>query len=368
MTLFALLAASTLFTACSNDSDGAIQIPDPQNRYEGGVYLINEGQLGIDQGSINYYWPSKDSLATYIFREQNNDQKLGVTSQSAQSFLNTLYVVSKQGNNRRLVAIDQLTFKEMADLSGLKSSLMSNSFCGITPELGILTTTDGAYRIDLSTLTAGEMLEGSAGNCGSMLLAGNYLFINCGSNGVRVFDKSKNMEQVVATLPSVNLAFTQTKDGTVWAGKAGSFWTGSPSQLIKINPTTLDYTTIDLPTGNSFHAPSAYCHSPLTASTLRNELFFAQFNGGYGGGSQIYRVDAATGAISLFAEAGSSDHFYGQAIYCQPLTGDLVVNYLEDTFGAMAANNKVVVFDGTTGFEKKRREYTGYFFPGAILQ
>ena len=82
--------------------------------------------------------------------------------------------------------------------------------------------------------------------------------------------------------------FAQTKDGNIWAANSQS--------LIKINPKTLDETTVELPDNiNVFYNQWAYTPTGLCASTTENALYIVNTTvvpGAYGDsyyGKNIYK-------------------------------------------------------------------------------
>ena len=94
--------------------------------------------------------------------------------------------------------------------------------------------------------------------------------------------------------------FAQTKDGNIWA---------NGQSLIKIDPKTLDETTVELPDNiNVFYNQWAYTPTGLCASTTENALYIVNTTvvpGAYGDsyyGKNIYKYNTESKIAQEFSK------------------------------------------------------------------
>lgn len=88
----------------------------PKGKYDGGVFIVNEGVWGQGNGSISYYNQSNDSVYNEIFKAAN-DRSVGDVAQSLTIHADKAYIVVNASNKIEIVtrgdfiesyAIDQL--------------------------------------------------------------------------------------------------------------------------------------------------------------------------------------------------------------------------------------------------------------------
>lgn len=141
---------------------------------------------------------------------------------------------------------------------------------------GILTTSNGAFKVNLKQLTLGEKLSGldavSSDN-EDIYKTDKYIFISS-KNTIKVYNTNDlSFKQDIAY--QIKTGFAQTKDGTLWGANG--------NKLIKINVETLDYEEVELPNGLSvFYNQWGYTPTGLCASITENALYLVQmFEEGY---------------------------------------------------------------------------------------
>lgn len=322
-------------------------------KYLGGYYIVNEGWLGHDMGSVNYYDPASDSIFTKVYQAANEGMELGVTTQSGTIWNNTFYLVSKQG--RRLVAANLYDMKDKGSIEDMPDG---RAFAGIDESRGVVTTSDGAFLVNLgiNSISLGTALDSCERQNGGVMVEGDYIFMINQNKGVLVYSKSSLA--FVKGLGMASVGFAKTKDGNVWAA--------NETELLKINPQTLAVEKIDLPDGVKVNNTwGAWNLGPFCAAKDENALYFAK-SGMWGGGKDIYKyvVGDLSSVNAPFINGKTGDDFYGAGIGVNPVTGDVVATY---TAPYGYDDNRLVTFDAKTGQEKSRKTFGYYWFPAAIV-
>lgn len=111
-------------------------------------YVINEGQ---GKGSVNRY---KQEQWQY-----NIVEGLGVTSTVGIINNGYMYIVSKQSPFLVKMNLENNQIVNKIE-DGLDQNAQGQNFCIVNNETGILTTSNGAFKVNLKQLTLGEKLSG----------------------------------------------------------------------------------------------------------------------------------------------------------------------------------------------------------------
>lgn len=319
------------------------------------LYVINEGKFG-ESGSINSYsqgvWQNKISPT------------LGGTTTVGTIHNEYMYIVSK--DNTFLVKMKMADYSESGKIEKgtdnvLGNNGQANSFCVANDETGILTSSNGAFKVNLSSMTLGEKLsnmDNVRNDKEHILKAGDYIFITV-ANIIKVYNaKDLSFKQDIAH--EANIGFTQSKDGSVWAA--------NDNKLVKINVKTLASEEITLPNGLKVYFNQwAYTPACLGASTTENALYFANLENGSGKEIYKYNIDSNT-ATKFFSAPASDKSVYGAGINVNPRNGDVFLIYTEDGWGEHYLNTNIHVADGVSGSQKTIIDYSGkYWFPSMIL-
>lgn len=327
-------------------------------KYIGGYFIVNEGQFGKDNGSVNYYEPKTQTLTERVFAANNPASKLGMTTCYTTQWQGSIYFVSKQ--DARLISVDALSFQSKGSLSNLSGG-DGRAFAGVDATWGVVTTSNGAYRVSLNPLAVGDQLDKtSKTQCGGVYVSNDYVFVTLASKGINIYNIKENYK-FVKNHPKGAVGFAKSKDGSLWAGDGNT--------LVKINPATLDIEDIALPTGVTINNSwGAWNTGGFCAAPTENWLYFTK-GGMWGGGREIYRykIGDIASLNQVFATSTvADDNFYGSGISVDPKTGDIVATFVKDGFSDFD-DNRLVIFDGATGAEKSRITYKGFFFPSMIL-
>lgn len=322
-------------------------------------YVVNSGWFGHDPGSLTMFNVATREVTPWAFKTANAGLTLGTTSSYAQYWKDAIYIVSKQGN--RLVSADSKTLKQKAVATEIGGD--GRAFAGVTETEGVVTTSEGAFRVELATLkTIGNALPGTENlQCGAVTVADKYLFVITESNNLLVFDTQKNYA-AVKTIPNVSVGFARTPNGTLWCGDG--------TTLVGIDPITLTTTTTALPqAAQLYSAWGSWNPSGLSASTTQNIVYIPAQASAWGGGREIYRYQVGNAASlnqPYITSTDDTDNMTGAAnIAVDPATGNIAAYFCKAAWGDN--DNRIVVFDAKTGKELIRKTFDGYFFPSMIL-
>lgn len=324
----------------------------PEN-FEDGFFIVNEGWLGHDNGSIN--WIAGDGVAYYNVDKKTNNgvNVLGNTSQYGIVYGDNMYVMSKQAPS--LVVMDARTLEVRKSFDEIGGD--GRAVLGVDENKVYVGTANGIFVLDTSTFslstTAIAGTDGT-GQTGMMARVGKYVFATKQGVGVLVIDPET--DTVVETIENTDVCgLTVTKDGTVWAGAEGN--------LMRIDPVTLGTETLALP--NSIVSPwGTWMPDKLCAAVDENALFYA-----YGTGSWTNSETSIgkllideEGQISTdpdfnFVMPAANDDSKHQLSYggigVDPHTGKLVVLTTQSGYGANYSYNWVHMVNTLTGAVEK---------------
>ena len=316
--------------------------------YPSSFYVVNEGKYGTP-GSVNRY--QKGEWNYKIISELGNTSTVGVVNG------NYIYIVSKDSPFLVKAELSNYSIVDKIE-DGLGDNGQGNNFCIINDQTGILTTTNGAFKVNLNPLTLGEKLndmDNVKNDKEDIYKTENYLFIRS-QETVKVYNiNDLSFNKQIGT--EIKTGFALTKDGMLWAANS--------NKLVKINPNSLESEEIQLPNNLKIFIDTTYKPSGLCASITENALYFAHapnFNG-----TDIYKFDITTQNVNKFFTAPTNYSGYGAGIQVNPQNGDVYLIYTENGWGAHYLNTYIYVVDGVTGTQKAIIDYTGeYWFPSTI--
>ena len=368
-----LFLAFTLGMVSCQKEQPEVVIPQPPAATQ--FYVLNEGQFGKTPASINYYNDKKWTLK--LFQTANAGKTLGITGVDAVFDNGKVYAVSKQ--KVLLSQADAATFKEIARIEDKDNPIGVNgqaySFCVANAQKGVLTTNQGAYEVNLSPLSIGKPLshieldkkKNNPTYCGNITKVGEYVFLI--NNGIVKVYKAADLSFVKELGEAVS-GFVQSKDGNLWAT--------NKTELVKIDPRSLNVSRITLDKSISVYYDDAsfvYHPATLAASLNDNALYFvsAQGSGSSMVGRDIIKFNIASQkATPFFAAPAKNLIVYGAALSVHPKTGNLYAIYTEEGWGAHYLNTAIYVIDAKTGKQVEKIAYTQeketvYWFPSRIL-
>jgi len=346
-----IIQGSNMVFNFSNDTH--IVVPMGQNAsadYSHGFFIINEGWFGHEQGSVNFYRYGTNQIETGLFPTASSDEKaLGVTTQYAAIYNGKLYLISKQG---ALVAVDSKTMQEIGRIDNFNTVAKDGrAFCGVNANLGLVSTADGIYKLNLNPLSVGDKIEGISGQVGELLQYRQHVFAVMAG---KIHAINTSTWAIDKTFDNGRGGLTVSKDGMVWSSNG--------NVLLKINPLTLEMETVTMPSGVSVTYNSmAWTASSLSASKQENALFFRN-------GLNVYKyiIGDITSLNTPLFTVPSGRMAYGAGIGVDPKNNQVIFSSI-DGYGTSAARNNLYFYDGTTGSLKKDIFYEHYWFPAMIV-
>lgn len=325
-------------------------------QYLGGFYVVNEGWYGHEMGSVNHYDPTTKKLTIKVNELGEKPAILGNTTCFGVQFSGNYYFVSKQAN--RLVKADAQTLFHKETLTEIGGD--GRAFAGIDEKRGVVTTSKGAFALNLDPLTVGEKIGESVNQCGSVYVTKNHIFVIDQKNGIEAY--STTDYKLVKQYGKGSVGFAMDKDGNLWAA--------AKTVLLHINIKTLEMTETQLPAGVTVSDSwGSWNPGSLCSSMTENAILFTK-SGMWGGGNQIYKyvIGDINSLTQPFASSTDEDDtFYGAGINIDPKSGDIVATFVKTGWGDNFKDNRLVIFDGKTGAEKVREQFNGFYFPTSII-
>lgn len=276
--LLAVFLVPMTFTSCQDEDDDNEQVQVE------GIYIVNEGQFGNNNGSITLMDPETGDMIENYF-EDKNGRTPGDVLQDLSFSEDMAYIVAN--NSKTLAIIDKSTFEQLDELPSLS---YPRQFLAVNQDKGYLT--DGASAdssrghvlvIDLNDHLITDSIEVGRGP-ESMVKVDNKVFVTNGGgfkmdNTVSVIDAAD--DEVIET---VNVGYIPTdvvkdKNNHVWVLCKGlsSYQTGgpTPSKLVKINPENYQTNALDI------GKISSYGNYLLSIGPDKENLYYAGENGIY---------------------------------------------------------------------------------------
>jgi len=395
--------------------------------YSEGVFILNEDWYGHQNSTLNYLLPD-DKAGEYfhyrVFQQENPGAELGCTSQFGTIFNGKLYIVSKQAKDPgasvaggRLTIADANTLKLERQLETIAPDGVQadgRGFIGVDEKKGYISTSNGIWILDLDTQEVQGQIEGSAnpnqepgastnpggslyhGQCGSMTMAGGYVFAAHQSAGILVIDPAadrvertisiarslmdadvwqpspEDLEDIAygdVTLedcaPGIGSVITD-RNGIVWASLAGDInGTGSTFQcLLRIDPSTLAVEAVRIPEEYGAPTTSWYAWTPDTfcASTKTDTLYWVGGSRWFGRTS-VFSFDTASSTfrniIDLEAD-GEGWSIYGCSMRVHPVTDEIYASLYKGN------QNQTYITRRYTSTGERLQDYAmieNYWFP-----
>lgn len=329
--ILVLLASTALLSSCLNNGT------DPTlNRYNGGVWVVNEGIFGTDNTADLSYWIPGQSVENNIF-SSTNGRDLGDVLQSASIgtggalFNGSFYLVVN--NSNKVEIINPQTAREQATVSGfsLPRYLTQVQDEKLYVSEWVNFGQQGRISVvDLNTNTRTDSIALNGEYPERILLIDNILYVAAAgfSTTTRLHRININTDDTLTSiaLPGVPVGLAQDADGDLWVQTIGDDY------LVEILPATGEITeqiplTITDPRAGGF----SNANGNLTTNGGGNVLYF-QYNWG------VYRFAPATDDAPVEI---IDRNFYGFGV--QPSTGML--------FAAEALNftseGRAIRFDAT---------------------
>ena len=303
--------------------------------YTNGYFMINEGQFGSANGSLNFI-DNTDQIIYRPYATENSNGAFGATAQFGTVYGGKLFVVSKQASDNdatysaggRLVVADAVTLKKLKGFNEIDGK-DGRSFLGVDEKTGYIGTSNGIYVFDIENLTIGALISGTdvvvdaspdpyktLNQIGNMIRTSQYVFAIKQDLGIYVINPKTH--QIVQTISGSFNSIVQAKDGSVWAIKS--------NQLVNIDPMTFAQTNYAIPTKKYDGSWGAWNAGPFTASIKENSLYFFPIDG-WSTSNTLVKFDVTSKSFdeNYLTVPSSAGDIYGAGIRINPQTQDFII-------------------------------------------
>ncbi|MFP4042631.1 MAG: DUF5074 domain-containing protein [Bacteroidales bacterium] len=232
------------FTSCEDDSENDIKVE--------GIYIVNEGQFGSNNGSISLLDPETYAVSNDYFYQQN-DRALGDIVQGLSFSSNKGFIVVN--NSQKMEIVDKETFETIDVIENLS---YPRQFLPVNDEKGYLTDGSSADEsnghvlvVDLESYEITDSIEVGKGP-ESMLMLNDKVFVtNAGGysigNSVSVINSNTNEVEENIEVRDMPTDIVADKNNNVWVYSKGNYETEDGGMLTKIQSS--DYTTEEFEIG-----------------------------------------------------------------------------------------------------------------------
>lgn len=242
--LLVVILGILIISSCEK-KEKDVPITPELEKYETGIFIINEGNFGSGNGSISYLSTNENTISPEIFQLENN-RSLGDVVQSMS--ISGEYAYICVNNSNKIEVINFKTFKEQGVISGLPSVRYFKSAEG---DFAYATCwgNDGQVKvIHKPTLEVIDSVMVGNGPEG-MFISNHKLFVaNSGGLGVdsTISVISLETQEIVKTI-NVGYSpkhFVIDQNRMIWVLCSGTAsWSSvgaKPSKLVQIDPINLE--------------------------------------------------------------------------------------------------------------------------------
>lgn len=287
-----------LFIGCNSDDENPI--PAAEGAYSNAIFIVNEGNFGVDNSSISAYFPEEDSVANNIFFIENQ-RELGNTAQSM--FVNdTLaYIIVNASNKMEVVSAN--TFRSKG---GIEEGLANPRYFTTLNNKGYITNWGNFQTtppespfiavVDLTTLEITDTVQTGNGPENIIAVDDKIFFTNNFGNTLGILDPA-TLEVTEVELTASPSAMVIDADGDLWVIAGGEFG-ANQGKIFEINVAEESVKkTIDLnlaPLGK------------LVTNPAKDKLFYAA-------GTAVYQMatNATSAPATPFITNEDGTGFYG---------------------------------------------------------
>lgn len=359
-----------------------------------GVFFVNEDWYGHQNSTVNYLVPDdpEQNYWSYrVFREANPGHELGCTTQYGAIWDGRFYLISKQAKDPGAeITGGRITVCEAADMKLVKQLELidpsgkqcdGRAFCGVSATKGYVSSSNGIWVLNLSTLEIERQVEGSAnpntgddkpnsdptsslykGQTGTMVLAEGRVFAVHQQYGLLVIDPETDKVTDVLDMSIVDdaiLAVTglrptaatgigssivRAKDGSLWHACAKNVQgTGATvPYLVRVDPATLKRKVVHI-VGEGLYPPSnswyAWTPDPFCASRKTDSIYWCGGAGRWSSSGTIFRFDTSKERLDLLVDLTKQPDswlVYGCSLGIHPETDELYTSlyhkFTDDTY------------------------------------
>lgn len=335
----------------------------------GGVFVLNEGNMTTENGSLIYIDPN-GHIYNNVYNNANG-ASLGNTAQDLFIDGDKMYIISQNGktnpmglgflNDGLLIVANSETLQKVASYTDELSNLSWPSHVAVLDEDHIFIRDNNGVNRFSSTTEELKLISNTRGAAKNrMVVANDKVFFYAGKK-LSVIEKNSDDVSITIDMGATISGIEKSKDGNVWVAT-----TGSPGKISKVNSS--DYTiirsneiSIGTVAGGMFATPSI---------TTKGDTIY------YGGSSlNIYRHIFSTGESKEMINKAELQNLVADAkmVYnsmaVHPVTGKVYLNTIKGYGWDFMVNNiSVFDFDNAEASSVLDTNYTNYTsFPAGIF-
>lgn len=333
-------------------------------KYKYGTFILNEGNMTSENGSLIFISPKGKVTDSAYFRA--NGSFLGNVTQDMFIQNGKIYIISQNGktnavgagfeNDGMLVVANAETLKKEAAYNDELSVLEWPTHVAVLNEQNvILRDNAGLYRFNTATKALTFIKGSQFADKLTMAVSNNKVFAAAGTK-VYVVEADKDTISYGIDMKASVTGVVKANDGHIWIST-----TGSPNKISKIN--YRNYSLIkanDITTGSL----SAGWGATPGITAKGDTLYFS------GAGTKIYRHIFSINTTEFLVDAKTMVENAGivyNNIAVHPLTGEVYLNTIKG-YGWDFLINNISVFNFSSKTPKLSANYQDYtHFPAGIF-
>lgn len=284
--------------------------------YKRGVFMVNEDQFGKQSGTVNFFDTESKTWSYRAYRQANTGRTLGATAQYGTIYGGRFYFISKQNfqtTGGRLVIANAANLAQVVDEKELPGGRDGRAiaFPRNDDDVAFITTNKGIVLYDVEEMKFDGTIEEVNEECGRIVPAGYYLFVETRKNEILVLDPEER--QVVQRIENATWP-TLASDGRLWVLR--------DKKLVAYDTEVLEMVQ-EVELGESAPTPNkwAWNAGTLFAGKKTNSLYWASGKAAQGA-QQVYRLnleEESPKAQLIYDLTGkTTPYLYGAAIGLRP--------------------------------------------------
>lgn len=330
---------------------------------DGGFYVYNEGQFGVQPASVNYY--CNGEWFARVYAAANPAHPLGNTGvRMVRSAANGMTYLTAKDGHFIVETDDALNYRSEIGEAYSDDLGQVMDFTVFDASTGYITCSNGVYKVGLNPLsfdTQNQIYAERNGGRDICAVDGMLYFIF--SNKVYAYDPATGGAAV--EIAAASTGFVSLQDGSLWAA--------NNTQIVRINTADNSVTTFETGDYPLYFNSMAFTPCSLSASPDGKTLYFLkQVKEGWSiSGKALCKYDVDTNSFSDLWTLPEGYSIYGSGVEVNPATGDIYVSYTKDGWGANYLKTYIAVVTPSGTLSETipylSENETTYWFPSEIV-
>lgn len=371
---FLFLTLGMSFTACNNDNCNECNYPPPGPGVLSvhGVYILNEGNMTSDMGSLIYIDP-QGIMHENVYRSANEGKSLGNVAQDLFIRDGKIYVISQNGtiDGKQIIVMNATDYKMIAEYS-LPNQIEWPSHIAVLDEQHLYVRDNkGIWCFNPETNEA-HFIEDTDGAMKKPMIAlkDKILAAHNGNNGLMVINKDASKAEHPSTLSQIS-GIAKAWDGNIWISTQSMFGIMGKSALYKVSSTDFSVlATHDIKEVNLEGVGQGGASATFYA--FKDLIYYCCPGSGFKNGQKIWRHNFARNKTQAldFSKLIPKEHIVYNGFAVHPLTGELMLGNIKG-FGNDYKINSLLILEDQGDKLELIKEYdnnplqfqAGTFFP-----